>query len=244
MSLRRGTSGGGGGARWGGGAARPRPRPLLVLRGQLLAQRREVGGAKGPARRDGTGRGCPTGCGVGVPKEPRLGRRAGGRLSFSGSPAQPAGAARLSHCGAGRGRRGRIFWGVSIFAPLSWEDGAGAPGNVAGTLGSVLCSMLLRSGCVFIRERASAARGSGYASGPAPPAARGSSSHTLFPIPPLRGQPTCRLPVSSLPFRPCPCIGPSVDRRSVSPTYLSGRVAPAPARLPQPGWRRCFYRRA
>lgn len=215
----------------GGGAVRPRPRPRLVLRGQLLAQRREVGGAKGPARRDGTGRGRPTGCGWGVPREPRL-----GQVGVCPSPAAQLsrpGAARLSHCAAGRGGRGRVL-GVSTFAPLSWEDGAGAPRNVAGTLGSVFYSMLLRSGCVFIRARAGAARGSGYASGRAPPAARGSSSPTLFPIPPRRGLPTCRLPVSSLPLRPCPCIGPSVARRSVSSTYLSGRVAPAPARLPQP----------
>lgn len=154
------------------------------------------------------------------------------------------GAARLSHRAAGRGRRGRLAWGVSTFAPLSWEDGAGAPGNVAGTLGSVLSSMLLRSGCVFIRARAGCCTGFWVRLRPAPPAAWGSSSPTLLPTPPRRGPPTCRLPVSSLPSRPCPYIGPSVARRPVSPTYLSGRVAPAPARLLQPGWRRRFYRRA
>jgi hypothetical protein len=43
---------------------------------------------------------------------------------------------------------------------------------------------------------------------------------------------------------PCPRTGPSVAHRSVGTAYLAGRVAPAPARLPQPGGRRRFYRRA
>lgn len=230
---------------WGwGGAVRLRPHPRLVLRGQLLAQRREFGGAKGLARRDGTGRGCPAGCGVGVPREPWLGRREGGRLSFAGGRAQPAGGSEAESPRCGEGEEGAPRLGVSTFAPLSWEDGAGAPGNVAGTLGSVLSSMLLRSGCVFIRARAGCCTGFWVRLRPAPPAAWGSSSPTLLPTPPRRGPPTCRLPVSSLPSRPCPYIGPSVARRPVSPTYLSGRVAPAPARLLQPGWRRRFYRRA
>lgn len=106
-----------GGAQLGGGAVRPRPRPRLVLRGQLLAQRREVGGAKGPARRDGTGRGLPTGCRVGVPREPRLGRRAGGRLSFAGGPAQPAGDSEAESLRCGEGEEGARLLGRQHLRP-------------------------------------------------------------------------------------------------------------------------------
>lgn len=199
MSLRRGTSGGGEGGSpqlsGGGGAVRPRPRPRLVLRGQLLAQKREVRGAKGPARRDGTGRGSPAGCGVGVPRELRLGRRAGGCLSFAGGPAPPAGGSEAESLRCGEGEVGARLLGRQHLNP-TFLDGAGTLRNAAGTLGSVLFSLLLRSGCVFIRARAGAARGSGYASSPAPPAARGSSSPTLFPIPPVGApQPAvCRSP--------------------------------------------------
>lgn len=117
MSLRRDTSGGEGG-QWGwGGAVRLRPRPRLVLRGQLLAQRREVGGAKGLARRDGTGRGRLSGCGVGVPRESRLGRQAGGRLSFAGGPAQPAGGSEAESPRCGQGEEGAPLLGRQHLRP-------------------------------------------------------------------------------------------------------------------------------
>lgn len=117
----------------------------------VWAGRRGAEGRGGPARRVGWGGGAPVGCRAGVLREPqRVPSSAGG-----------GGQAESPRCG--EGRRGCVSRGTSIFAPLSWGDGAGAPGRTAGALGPGLCSMLLRRGCVRLRARAGAAQGSACA---------------------------------------------------------------------------------
>lgn len=95
-------------------------------------QRREVGGAEGPARRDGEG--APRLNEGRDPEEGAAGGRVGGRLSLAGAPAQQTGGSEAESPLCGEERKGRVSWGASTFVPLSWEDGAGAPGKAAGTL--------------------------------------------------------------------------------------------------------------
>lgn len=179
---------------------------------------------------------------MGVPRELRLGRRAGGCLSFAGGPAPPAGGSEAESLRCGEGEVGARLLGRQHLN-LTFLDGAGTLGNVAGTLGSVLFAASPK----WLRLHPGAGRcstGFWVRLQPGSTSCEGILVPHPVPNPTRRGPSTCRLPVSSGPSHPCPCIGPSVARRSVSPAYLSGRSAPAPARLPQHRWRGCFYRRA
>lgn len=157
------------------------------------------------------------------------GQGAGGRLFFAGALAQRTRASEAESPRCGVGRRGRVSWSASTFVPLSWEDGAGAPRKSRGVsevrplfdappkwlrlhLGSGRCC----SGfCVrlwlWLQQLL-----------------RDPRPLHLVPNPTRRGPPTFSLPVSSLPSSLCPCIGPSVARRSISPTYLSAVLRPRP----------------
>lgn len=230
------------GWRWGrSGAAWPKPRPRLVLRGQLrsLAEAGSPGrsGTDRPKGRDGTGQGGGVwaACGAGVP---RRSQGPGVRLSVCLSWApwlSRSGPPRLSHRAADRERmRGRVSWDSSTVSPLSragWRRSRSASGNGVG--GSVvLRSVFLQSVCVFIRGAGRCCTGLGQP--PAPRFHRAAKEPSCLPLcpHPLSG---ATLQPSARRSPPCPPTvsvpRPISDRPSVGPS-LPGGPRRASAALP------------
>lgn len=223
--------------------ARPKPRPRLVLRGQLHLQRREVLGAVGQP--EGTGQDGEGASGQHAGQGSRESHRVEVCVCLSWPPwLNQSGPSRLSHRAADRERiEGARLLGLQHLLPTfleGWRRSRSASGNGVGGLDSPLDVSPECPASSFGSRQVLHRVGS--ASGPCSTELQGAFvPPTLSPSSLRSDPPTLRPPVPSLPshgVRASAHLRPSVG------PYLAGRVVPVPACLPQPGRRRRFYRRA
>lgn len=169
------------GVEWG---AWPKPRPRLVLRGQLHSQRREVLGAVGQP--EGTGQDGEGASGQHAGQGSRESCRVEVCVCLSWPPRlNQSGPSRLSHRSADReGIEGARLLGLQHLLPTfleGWRRCRSASGNGAG--GSVLRSMFLQSVLRLHLGPGRCCIGLGQPPAPAPPSCKEPSSLPLCPLP-------------------------------------------------------------